>query len=137
VWQVGGQTAYTGLFSDTDVATFGANIKGGAVADKYAFRVRGGRNALAYIVGGTYTTGPYVVGASFFDSQTAAGPGKNGNTAGKTLSEYGVAVGANYIVAKPLSLFIQYMYGHRHAYNIAPQGNNQAQGVAMGATFKW
>jgi hypothetical protein len=138
VWQFGAQTTDTGVFSDDDTATIGVNVKGGAVADSYALRVRGGRNALAYIVGGDYTNGPYVVGASFFDSQSAAGAGKNGNTAGKTLSEYGVSVGANYIVAKPLSLFIQYMYGHKHAYNATPNpGNDQAQGVALGATFKW
>jgi hypothetical protein len=137
VWQFGGQTTDTGVFTDSDTLTLGANIKGGSVADKYAFRVRGGRNGLAYIVGGDYTNGPYVIGTSFFDSQTAAAAGRNGNTAGKTLDEYGLDVGANYIVAKPLSLFIQYLYGHRHAFNIAPGTNSQAQAIALGATFRW
>lgn len=137
VWQVGGQTTYKGLFTDSDAVTVGGNIKGGSVADGYAFRVRGGRNALAYIVGGYYTTGPWVVGTSFFDSQTAAGQGKNGVTAGKTLGEYGVSVGGNYILAKQFSLFAQYMYGHKHAYNIAPGTNGQAQGFAAGFTAKW
>jgi hypothetical protein len=137
VWQVGAQTTDTGVFTDTDTITVGANIKGGAVADKYALRVRGGRNALAYIVGADYTNGPWVGGASFFDSQTAAGAGTHGNTGGKTLSEYGVAVGGNYIVAKQLSLFVQYLYGHKHAFNISPNFNNQAQAIAIGATFKW
>ncbi len=137
VWQFGAMTTYKGLFTDTDAVTVGANIKGGSVADGYAFRVRGGRNALAYIVGGYYTTGPWVVGTSFFDSQTAAGAGKNGVTAGKTLSEYGVSVGGNYILAKQFSLFAQYMYGHKHAYNISPGTNGQAQGFAAGFTAKW
>jgi hypothetical protein len=98
--------------------TLGANIKGGSVADKYAFRVRGGRNGLAYIIGGVYTNGPYVVGVSYFDSQTAAAAGINGNTADKTLDEYGLDVGANYIVAEQLSMCIQYLYGHRHALTL-------------------
>jgi len=137
VWQVGAQTTYTGVFTDADTVTIGANIKGGSVVDGYDFRVRGGRNALAYIIGGDYTNARYVIGASFFDSQTAAGAGTDGDTAGKTLDEYGIAVGGNYIVAKPLSLYLQYEYGHKHAYNIAPQTSGQAQGIAAGATFKW
>jgi hypothetical protein len=146
VYQFGAQTTYTGLFTDSDAITLGANLKGGSLVDKYAFKKAGGRNALAYIVGGTYTNGPYVLGASFFDSQ------ENNGTVGKgpqghTLSEYGVAVGANYIVAKPLSLFIQYMYGSVHGavptYSAStgpgnfPHGNAHVQGVAIGGTFKW
>lgn len=139
VFQAGAQSTYTGIFSDSDAFTLGANIKTGSVVDKYSFKKKGGRNALAYIVGGTYTTGPYVLGASFFDSQENNGSVGKGPE-GHTLSEYGVAVGANYIVAKPLSLFIQYMYGSVHgavASTIAPAGNSHVQGVAVGGTFKW
>ncbi|MDE1897170.1 MAG: porin, partial [Rhodospirillales bacterium] len=133
VWQIGGQTTYKGLFTTSDTVTLGANIKGGAVADGYAFRLRGGRNALAYVVGGAYTTGPWVLGASFFGSQTAAAAGSHG----KTLDEYGIAVGGNYILAKQMSLFAQYLYGHKHAYNITPNTNGQAQGFAAGFTATW
>ena len=31
----------------------------------------------------------------------------------RTLSEYGVATGGNYVIGKDLSLFAQYLYGHR------------------------
>jgi hypothetical protein len=151
VWQFGAQTTYTGLFTDFDAVTVGANVKGGAVTDSYNLRVRGGRNALAYIVGGYYTNGPYVLGASFFDSQESNGtvPSKavQDVSVGHTLSEYGVAVGANYIIAKPLSLFVQYMYGNVHGAKPTesattgpgayPHGNGHAEGVAAGATFKW
>jgi hypothetical protein len=150
VWQVGAQTTYTGLFTGDDTITVGGNIKGGSVTDKYAFKVKGGRNALAYILGTSYTNGPYVLGASFFDSQESNGTVsvKGSNvTQGHTLSEYGVAVGANYIVAKPLSLFVQYMYGNVHGAkptsSVAtgpgnfPHGNGHAQVIALGATFKW
>ncbi len=149
VWQVGAQTTYTGLFTGDDTITVGANAKGGSVTDKYGFKPKGGRDALAYIVGAAYTTGPYVLGASFFDSQEsngkvgAAGKGIEGHT----LSEYGVAVGANYIVAKPLSLFVQYLYGNVHGAaptattaagpGAFPHGNGHVQAIALGATFKW
>lgn len=128
VWQFGAQTTYKGLATDSDTLTFGANAKGGSVADGYGFKVKGGRDALAYIVGAAYANGPYALGATFFDSQSAAGVG-----AGKTRSEYGVAVGGNYVVAKPLSLFVQYLYGHTHV----AATNTQAQAVAAGATIKW
>lgn len=150
VWQAGVQTSYTGLFTGDDTIIVGANVKGGSVTDKYGFKLKGGRNALAYIVGGAYTNGPYVLGASFFDSQEnngsigAAGKGDEGHT----LSEYGVAVGANYIVAKPLSLFVQYLYGNVHGAvatqtsttsgpGAFPHGNGHVQAIALGATFKW
>ncbi len=144
VYQLGGQTSYTGLISDTDVLTVGANVKGGSLVDKYGFKKKGTRNALGYIAGAAYTVGPYVIGASFWDQQEsngvvgAAGKGVEGHT----LSEYGVAVGGNYIVAKPLSLFVQYMYGNVHgaaptAFAATKSGNDHVQAIAAGATFKW
>lgn len=146
VWQAGVQTTYSGLATDTDALTLGANVKGGSLTDKYGFKKKGTRNALGYIVGGAYTVGPYVVGASFFDQQEsngvvgAAGKGIEGHT----LSEYGIAAGANYIVAKPLSLFVQYLYGSVHGAvatptggGLYPHGNGHVQAIALGATFKW
>ncbi len=144
VWQFGAQTTYGGLLTDTDSLTVGANVKGGSLVDKYAFKKVGTRDALGYIAGAAYTVGPYVLGASFWDQQEsngvvgAAGKGVEGHT----LSEYGVAVGGNYIVAKPLSLFVQYMYGNVHgaaptAFAATKSGNDHVQAIAAGATFKW
>jgi hypothetical protein len=58
----------------------------------------------------------------------------------RTLSEYGAVVGANYVIGKDLSLFTQYMYGHRHQFGnsaLNAHGNAQAQVIAAGGTFKW
>lgn len=129
VFQAGAQTTYGGL-------TVGANLKSGSVEDGYAFKPRGARNALAYTVGAVYAVGPYSVGASYFNSQTSGGWTYGGTTA-RTLSEYGFATGANYAVAKPVSLFVEYMYGHKHQPAAATKGNGQAQVVAAGATIKW
>jgi hypothetical protein len=64
-------------------------------------------------------------------------------TEARTLSEYGIATGANYVISPNLSLFTQYMYGHRHQPGnatttlITPAGNTQGQSIALGATLKW
>jgi hypothetical protein len=132
VYQVGAQTTYLGV-------TVGANIKAGQTLDSYSFKPKGARDALAYIIGATYVVGPYVIGGSFFDSQTA-GSYVPGAKEGRTLEEYGAAAGGNYVVGKDLSLFVQYLYGHRHQVGntaLSAHGNTQVQAIATGATFKW
>jgi hypothetical protein len=157
VYEVGAQTTFAGL-------TVGANIKGGQVEDGYAFKPKGARDAFAYILGASYVFGPYVLGASYFDSQTSGAyiPGATYTPAvgsparalGKTLNEYGIAVGGNYVINTHLSLFAQYMYDHRHQIGNAgldvsnsstaahvdaetAKGTSQANVIAAGATFKW
>ena len=93
------------------------------------------------MVGATYVIGPWVAGVSYFNSQTAGGYTPGAKMA-RTLSEYGVAVGGNYVLSKDLSLYMQYEYGHRHQpgnANIGAgvTGNSQVQAIATGATFKW
>jgi hypothetical protein len=138
VYQGGVQTSYAGF-------TVGGNIKWGSVQDSYLFKPTGGRNALDYIVNATYTVGPYVVGATFLDGQSA-GNWSATNHVSRTLDEYGVAAGGNYVVGKDLSLYLQYEYGHRHqagwnfnAASASPtaSGNAQYQVIATGATYKW
>jgi hypothetical protein len=136
VYQFGAAVTYAGL-------TLGGNIKGGETLDSYAFVPKGARNAFAYTVGLNYTVGPYVIGANYFDAQTAGNydPTKYGKEA-RTLNENGVIVGGNYIVGKDLSLFLQYMYGQRHqpgntGIGTGKSGNGQVQVVALGATLKW
>jgi predicted porin len=131
VYQAGAQTTFAGL-------TLGANVKAGSTLDGYAFKPKGARNAVTYIVGATYVIGPVVVGASYFNAQTA-GAFTPGAKMAKTLSEYGAAAGANYIIGKDLSLFLQYEYGHRHqpGNTALLNGNAQVQSIATGATLKW
>ncbi len=149
VYQVGAQTTYHGLFTKTDAITLGANIKWGQTLDAYSPKPVGARDALAYIISGNYAIGPYVLGASFFDSQTAGnyvpyvGDAKTGavthSTEARTLSEYGLAVGGNYVIGTDLSLYLQYLYAHRHqpGNNDLQNGNAQMQMVSLGGTFKW
>jgi hypothetical protein len=62
-----------------------------------------------------------------------------------TLSEYGVAAGGNYVIGPDLSLFAQYIYGHKHqpgnTFGVTGStnhlGNAQVQALATGFTLKW
>ncbi|MDD2704047.1 MAG: porin [Acidocella sp.] len=135
VLEFGAQTTYMGL-------TLGANVKYGQTLDGYAPKPVGARDALAYIVSGNYVIGPYVIGASFFDSQSAGNQyaGKKGEA--RTLSEYGASAGGNYMIGKDLSLYVQYMYAHSHqpgntSIGNGASGNSQMQMVSVGSTFKW
>lgn len=130
LFEAGAQTSYAGL-------TVGGNIKTGQVEDNFAFKPKGARNALGYIIGASYEMGPYTVGASYFNQQSS-GKYVPGSTAyARTLNEYGVAAGANYQLAKPISLFLQYEYGHQHQPTKTADGNTQEQVIAAGATIKW
>jgi predicted porin len=140
VYQGGAQVTYAGL-------TVGANVKGGQVEDGYAFKPKGGRDALTYIVGASYVLGPVVLGGSYYNGQSAGtyypgatytvGKTKEGES--KTLSEYGAAAGANYVVSKNLSVFLQYLYGHRKQLGNTAllNGKTQVQAIGAGATLKW
>lgn len=140
VYQAGAQATFAGV-------TVGANVKGGQTLDSYAFKVKGTRDAFAYIVGATYVIGPYVLGASYYNEQTA-GNDVPGLVEARTLSEYGFATGANYVISPNLSLFAQYEYGHKHQPGNATldisttsaatkaKGDAQVQAIATGATFK-
>lgn len=141
VYQFGAQETFAGL-------TVGANIKGGQVEDGYAFKPKGGRDAVAYTIGASYVLGPYVLGASYFNSQSNGAYVPGGKVIARTLSEYGVAVGANYVISPNLSFFTQYLYGHRHqpgnAFGVTRvgatgnyKGDAQGQAIGVGATLKW
>ena len=131
VFQGGLQTTYAGL-------TVGGNIKFGQVEDGYNFKPKGARDAFGYIVGASYNNGPYTLGVAYFNEQSSGKfqPGAQGQYA-RTLSEYGISTGANYQLAKPISLFIEYDYGHQHQPAASAATNTQEQVVAVGTTLKW
>jgi predicted porin len=130
--------------------TLGANVKGGQVEDSYTFKPKGARDALTYIVGASYVMGPIVLGGSFYDGQSAGTfypketftsiYTKKVTGVAHTLSEFGGALGANYVISPNLSLFTQYLYGHKKQLGnsgLVNQKDGQVQAVGAGATFKW
>ena len=130
VMQAGAQTTFAGL-------TVGGNMKWGQVEDGYAFKPKGARNALGYVVGAAYNVGPYTVGASYFNQQSSGAYVPGSTAYARTLSEYGVAAGANYQIAKPMGLYLEYLYGHQHQPTATSTGNVQEQMIDLGTTIKW
>ncbi len=133
VYQAGAQVTYAGV-------TLAGNIKGGQVEDGYSFKPKGARDALSFILGANYVLGPYVVGVSYFNGQTSGAYVPGVKKIAPTLSEYGVAVGGNYVLSPNASFFLQYLYGHRHQPGnsaLSATGNAQVQAIAAGATLKW
>ncbi len=144
VYTAGAQLTLAGL-------TVGANVKAGQVEDSFAFKPKGARDALTYIVGASYVMGPIVIGGSFYDGQSAGNNypgltytpigGKKAVKEARTLSEYGAAAGANYVISPNLSLFLQYLYGHKQQIGntafVTNYKDAQVQAIGAGATFKW
>ena len=103
----------------------------------------GAKGTTAYVVGGSYTFGPFIVGANYYAYDT--GENKDGVNPIGTNHAYGVAAGGTYTLAPGASVFLEYLYGHQknNGYDLigsAPGPNNnkvQAQGVGIGTAFKW
>jgi hypothetical protein len=133
VYTAGAQVTVAGL-------TVGANVKGGQVEDSFAFKPKGARDGFTYIVGASYVMGPVVLGGSFYDGQSA-GSYVPGAKEGRTLTEYGAAAGGNYVISPNLSLFMQYLYGHKQQIGntgfVTNKKDAQVQAIGAGATFKW
>lgn len=104
---------------------------------------RGAKGTTAYVVGGSYTFGPVIVGASYYGYNT--GENKDGVNAIGTNHAYGIAAGGTYTLAPGASVFLEYLYGHQknNGYdllNSAPGRQNnkvQSQGIGLGTAFKF
>jgi outer membrane protein OmpU len=177
-YTTGGQVAYTGgpntgptsyhnlgIFQGGATATIaGFTVGGNAVygsfneADNYNILLEpeGGTAAVGWLLGAQYSTGPVVVGASFFRfNQTGdlpggidAGSGATITSAGLTTGQQqndGVAAGTTYTLVPGVSLFVDYLYGMREqggydfATGNAGTANNyiQSQLFGVGTQIQW
>ncbi len=122
----------------------GGNYQYGKYNEGYALLQKNAPNAEAWIVGASYTLGPVIVGASYFDFVNA------GNTTesafGRQRREQGIAAGGTYSVAPGLSLFASYLYGQRkqNGFNFVtgvagdPNHNRMtSQAFVLGTSFAW
>ncbi len=145
-------TLYAGGLAAT-LAGFeiGGHIDSGVYGDDLGSIRRGATGTTAYIGGGQYTFGPFVVGANYYayDSgeykgnqvaATAAGVGAGGGLHG-----YGVAAGGTYTLAPGASVFLEYLFGQQRANNIditsgtasALHNRVRSQAFGIGSAFKW
>lgn len=124
--------------------TVGGHVAGGDVNGDFSLKPDGGRKELGWMVGAQYETGPFVVGASYFQSQFA-GNWFAGGPVGRTENDTGVAAGATYTVAPGFDLFLSYLYGTKHQanWNFATGtpgvGSNSTHGqaFALGTQLAW
>ncbi len=107
-----------------------------------------GGHTTAYVVGGSYTIGPWIMGASYygFDSSYTRRLATISTGAVGALHGYGIAAGGTYTLAPGASLFLEYLYGHQRAGNYdliagSPgaftNNNTRAQAFGIGTALKW
>jgi hypothetical protein len=92
----------------------GGHVMSGAFNGSGLLAPQGARNSFAYLVGASYTTGPLIVGASFFQYNS---PGNSGSTPALASvgqeRDRGIAVGGTYSLTPGVNLFVSYLYGDR------------------------
>ena len=123
--------------------TVGGNTKFGNMNGQFEPNYKGAANAVGWLAGGIYSTGPLSIGGSYFvyDSQgDYASPATEG-----TRRETGAAAGATYILVPGVKLFASYLYGTRHqdGYNFlsgkagSAENDTTAQVFAIGTWIYW
>jgi hypothetical protein len=110
-----------------------------------------GKDAFAWLTGGSYAVGPVIVGATYFQLHAA------GNEAGTTaayngmLRTQGIAAGGTYTLAPGMNVFLSYLYGHQHEHGtdllagtastaagfVYTHNNLDSQGASVGLQFRW
>jgi len=128
--------------------TLNGAIIGGAVNGIGALQPSGGVHAVSWMGGATYSTGPFTIGASYYQYDSQGSPAMVGIS---QRHEDAFAAGMTYGIAPGLVLWVSYLYGTRHQgdYNFAtgaagtpsdPQygyNNVKSQAAAIGTMIKW
>ncbi|HYZ62579.1 MAG TPA: porin [Acetobacteraceae bacterium] len=159
---VGTTTGVRSNFEGLSVGDFGAQVTyaGFSIGGKYQFGRFNGQwqplpkglpDSQAWLVGGSYTIGPMIVGASYLNFQSA---GDVANAFfGRLRTEQGFAAGGTYSLAPGVSIFLSYLWGQRkqNGFNFntgqgvsatSPQGNpfsNKMTSnlISLGTAFSW
>ncbi len=131
VGDVGLAVSYAGF-------SVGGNVLFGDYNGQVALKPKGGKSAIAWVAGVTYSQGPMTLGASYFNYQSQ-GQASLVNVSQRTDS--GVAVSANYGLAPGLNVFATYLYGwvHQGGASLTPRGTDSANGqtLILGTRVLW
>ena len=130
----GAQITYAGF-------SLGGMLQGGNSNLGYALAPSGAEKSLAWYLSATYTTGPLIVGASYFEHTYAGASipfGNDGqnesssnttnfhNRVGRTRTDRGFAAGGTYAVAPGMAIYLSYLWGDRYQ-----RGVNQLTGETV------
>jgi len=151
-----------GVFDSGLQVTFGGLAVGGHLdygqyngTNFWTLQPKEGRDGFAYLVGSSYAFGSLVVGASYFNNQTAgywttttsfSNGYKGGYAIGRTLNQSGVAAGGTLTVAPGAYVFLSYLYGQKHQTGVdlvtnvvGAESHNDvhAQALMLGTQFRW
>ena len=124
----GAQISYAGF-------AVGGMVQAGDYNKGFAPAPQGTDAAVAWLVGASYTTGPIIVGGSYFEFTSPGSyvPGGNASATvnvGKERKERGLALGGTYAVAPGFSLFLSYLWGDAHQDNVnLLTGQNNCTGI--------
>lgn len=120
-------------------ASIGGHYQFGRYNGAYVPVTRDVEDAQAWMVGASYTIGPFVAGAHYLDYQSAGTIAQA--RLGRERREHGFAAGATYSLAPGLSLFASYVYNERrqNGVNFFGPGSNRttASVYALGTSFSW
>jgi predicted porin len=108
----GGQLTYAGF----SVGGMGRGGNFNDLQNNEALQPEGTNSETAYVVGGSYTTGPLVVGAHYFHSWQAGFQTAASKASGEvgTMNTQGIAAGGTYSVAPGLAVYLEYLWGQMH-----------------------
>jgi hypothetical protein len=144
----GFQVTYGGL-------AVGGHLTTGRSNGQFSLDPHGAKDSFAWLAGTSYAVGPVIVGASYFDFQSAGSKTgsvlSGGNPYVGARNEYGVAAGGTYNFAPGMNIFLSYLYGHRAesgvdlltgvastaTARVTTHNNVQSQGISLGTQFRW
>ena len=102
-----------------------------------------GGQTTSYIVGASYTIGPFIFGGSYYGFNS--GYTRSTSVTNSATHGYGIAAGGTYTLAPGASVFLEYLYGHQHANGVdlvngtdpGANNNTRSQAFGIGTAFKW
>jgi hypothetical protein len=133
----------------------GGHVTAGRSNGQINLAPKGAKDSFAWLAGASYAIGPVLVGASYFDFQSAGNKtgsvAQGGNPFVGSRNEVGVGAGATYTFAPGMNIFLSYLYGHRReagvdlltnvsstaAARVTTHNTTNAQGIALGTQFRW
>jgi predicted porin len=120
----------------------GGNVQLGDYDGTIALQPKGGKSAVAWLVGAQYANGPITIGASYYNYQSQGSAALVGKS---QRYDDGLAAGLTYKLAPGLLVYVSYLYGqvHQGGYDFATASVGSAyndvhsQVFSLGTRVAW